>query len=287
MHRSIKKSRRAPRRSKRSKRRASRRLKRSKRRTTRRATRRSKRSKRRTTRRASRRLKRSRRHHVHSKGHASKKKPSPKFSGPTSSRHHSSKKAGKKSQLKSPSTSSRLKPAGRGRTLSRARAKDRATEREMDKLLHGLGGMKLSAAASKKVDRLDDLLHNLQGLDVRSLAEQRSTKLKGRKKRFSFDQEGITHTANILRARGPDGIVLANRLEYFFRQYIRGRGYSPHGRALVSEAKAAIDDIISQADDIISQADEPAATSPLGWQSGDVPDEMWRTPQPERTDLEW
>jgi hypothetical protein len=154
----------------------------------------------------------------------------------------------------------------------------------MDKLLHGLGGMKLSSAAHKKVDRLDDILHNLQGLDVRSLAEQRSSKLKARKKRFSFDQDGIQHIASALRERGPEGILQANRLEYFFRQYIRGRGYSPHGLALVSEAKAAIDDIINN-------FEETAAPVASDWQSSTAPqdDTVWgRAPMSsEDPDLNW
>jgi hypothetical protein len=150
----------------------------------------------------------------------------------------------------------------------------------MDKLLHGLGGMKLSSAAHKKVDRLDDILHNLQGLDVRSLAEQRSAKLKGRKKRFSFDQEGIQHIATALRERGPEGIALANRLEDFFIQYNQVRQVSgPHVSALVSQAKTAIDDIISQAEE----------TSSGVWQSIAAPsdDTVWGQTPPAAAQHQW
>jgi len=143
----------------------------------------------------------------------------------------------------------------------------------MDKLLHGLGGMKLSSAAHKKVDRLDDILHNLQGLDVRSRAEQRSTKLISRKKRFSFDQEGITHIANALRGRGPEGILKANRLEELYRQYTHFGGQAFGPRA------AAIDDIIKHFNETPD------------WQSTAAPsdDTVWgRTPtRSEEPDVDW
>ena len=186
--------------------------------------------------------KHSRKLRVHSKPRSKSKKSPPKFSGSKSSKHHSSNQ--KKTQIKSPLTSTRLKPAGRGLIESRRRAK----HKEMNKLLDSLDNMKLSSSAHKKIDKLDDILESLKELNVKSLAERRSAKLKSRRKKFNFDEEGIETIVNTLRNRYDENLAYClERLYSRYRSNQSGRNPVQQESILQSLIKA-IDEIIHHVD---------------------------------------